>query len=411
MIESGLSILRRTSLVAWLGTLTLLIAAVPIVDGIFAARPPTEPAFEFMPPPPTAPPGARPEYREYALDPAGQPMVHSATIALLPADAPEGDGIRAWWYAGTREGARDVAIHTAHYSPDIDAWSPAREFLTRTHAADHLARHVKKLGNPVAFLAPDDRLWVFFVSVSLGGWATSAINYTVSADGGVTFGPIRRLTTSPFFNLSTLVRSPPVARRDGGLILPVYHEFVGKFAEIVTLDAEGRVRDKRRISRGRHALQPALVPTGPKETLVFLRNAGPQPRRVLQASSQDAGRTFTRPRPTNLPNPDSAVAGGLLATGHVALLYNPSATTRNALSLAVASAADDWEQWTKLHDFEQAPPASGRHFAYPAWLQDRQGRYHAVWSHQRQHIRHVMINQTWINARHRRLETSGGEQE
>lgn len=395
MLKAPMKAWARSLAPALLGTLALVFAAVPIMERLSA--PPVAQAFEFPSPPPlpaVAPPDARPVYREHALDAGGQPMVHSATLALVP----DGNDLLAWWYAGTREGARDVALHTARWDAAADTWSPAREMLTRARAAAGLGRHLKKLGNPVAFLAPDDRLWLFFVSVSVGGWAGSAINYTISRDGGATFGPIRRLTTSPFLNISTLVRSPPVALRGGALALPVYHEFLGKFAEVLFLDPDGRVRDKRRISWGRDALQPVLVPTGAKEALVFMRHAGPQPRRVLRARTHNAGRTFTRPRPTTLPNPDAAVAGGLVANGAIALIYNPSSTARNALSLATASPDDDYERWTRLHDFERAPQDSGRHFAYPAWLRDRQGRFHAVWSHQRRHIRHVMFNQAWIDA-------------
>ncbi|WP_206323709.1 exo-alpha-sialidase, partial [Pseudomonas viridiflava] len=92
-------------------------------------------------------------------------------------------------------------------------------------------KYIRKLGNPVIALAPDKRLWLFYVSVSVGGWAGSTVNAMVSSDMGANWSPPRQLVTSPFLNISTLVRAAPVFHADGSIGLPVYHEFLGKFAE------------------------------------------------------------------------------------------------------------------------------------------------------------------------------------
>lgn len=385
---------------ALLGTFALLFAAAPLPGYLFA--PSAALVFEFEKHPPPASPGSPIEYRDHALDAAGQAMVHSATLTLLPG----GDDIRAYWFGGTREGAGDVAIYTARYSTDVDAWSTAQRVVTREDVAKHLGRHIRKLGNPVAFLDVSERLWLFFVSVSIGGWAGSAVNYMVSDDGGETFGAIRRLTTSPFFNVSTLVRGSPVAMQDGTMAIPVYHEFLGKFAELAIIDGAGRVRDKRRITWGRDALQPVLVPTSPVDAVVFMRNADPESPRVLRADTRDAGRSFTPPRATILPNPNSAVAATMLPGREIALLYNPSTEGRNVLSLATAAEINDWQGWMRWHDFEYAPPRTHRRFSYPVWLRDRRGRLHAAWTHDRAHIRHVMFNQAWLSAMRREPESS-----
>ena len=41
--------------------------------------------------------------------------------------------------------------------------------------------------------------------------------------------------TSPFVNVSTLVRSNPFRYADGSIGLPAYHEFIGKFAELIRI--------------------------------------------------------------------------------------------------------------------------------------------------------------------------------
>ncbi|RZA23762.1 MAG: hypothetical protein EOP02_14485, partial [Proteobacteria bacterium] len=182
-------------------------------------------------------------------------FVHSSSVTAMP-----DGGLMAVWFAGSREGAADVQVRTARFDPRTDEWGAEQVLATRESTRDGTQRYIRKLGNPVIALGPDNRLWMFYVSVSVGGWATSAINLMVSDDLGSSWSAPRQLVTSPFFNISTLVRAAPVFHADGSIGLPVYHEFMGKFAEYLYLSAEGEVVDKFRISRGKHSLQPTIVP-------------------------------------------------------------------------------------------------------------------------------------------------------
>ena len=145
-----------------------------------------------------------------------------------------------------------------------------------------LNRHVRKIGNPIVYRHPDGRLWLFFVTVSVGGWAGSSISLAESADNGETWSRARRLVTSPFFNLSTLVKGSAFRYADGTIGLPVYHEFLGKFGEMLRIGSDGRILDKTRFTSGRHALQPEIaVPSARRRAVGMLRYAGDAPRRVL----------------------------------------------------------------------------------------------------------------------------------
>jgi len=53
-------------------------------------------------------------------------------------------------------------------------------------------------------------------------WQSSSQPST-SSDGGLFWTPSRRLTLSPFFNVSELVRNRPVRLANGGWLVPVYH--------------------------------------------------------------------------------------------------------------------------------------------------------------------------------------------
>src|SRR5690606_7393355 len=182
-------------------------------------------------------------------------FVHSSAVAALP-----DGGLMSVWFAGTREGAADVQIRGARYDAQTGEWGEEMVLATRESTRDGIQKYIRKLGNPVIVMTPDNRLWLFYVSVSLGGWAGSAINATYSDDLGTNWSTPRQLVTSPFLNISTLVRSAPVVHADGSIGLPVYHEFLGKFSEYLYLDRDGQVIDKFRISHGTDNLQPTVVP-------------------------------------------------------------------------------------------------------------------------------------------------------
>ena len=211
--------------VGWLRW-SLLAAAIAVFAGLYLRilTAPTPAGFALPKAATPVAPAAAPFYRSQLLPNSTTRSVHSATAAEI-----SGGRLRAFWYGGSREGASDVAIYTSVFSPLERTWSPERVLVTRESAQRHLQRYVRKLGNPAVGRDRSGRLWLFFVSVSVGGWAASAINLMVSEDEGETWSPPRRLVTSPFFNISTLVRGSPLQFADGTIGLPVYHEMAGKF--------------------------------------------------------------------------------------------------------------------------------------------------------------------------------------
>jgi predicted neuraminidase len=317
--------------------------------------------------------------------------VHCATAVEL-ADK----RLRAFWWGGTREGARDVAIYTSVLDPETNKWSAEKPTITRASTQKHLRRYIKKLGNLVAILDPDGRLWMFYVSVSVGGWSGSAINLVTSDDGGETWSPPRRLITTPFLNLSTLVKGPPLLLQDGRLALPVYHEFIGLFSELLRLDAKGRVIHKSRLTRGARSQQPVIVPRPPSEALALMRYRGPPPRRILSASTGDAGYHWSHPIKTSLPNPDAAIACIRLEGGALLLAFNNSETERNDLSLATST--DEGDTWRLIHQVEMPapPPEESHESSYPYLMRSSNGDFHLLYTWSRTRIKHVRFNHAWL---------------
>ena len=322
------------------------------------------------------------------------PSVHSATAVELS------DGrLRAFWYGGSREGAQDVAIYSAVFNPRQGQWSEERIVASREDTGKDLRRYIRKLGNPVASLDGTGRLWLFYVSVSVGGWSGSAVNVKISEDEGQSFGNAIRLMTSPFLNISTLVRGPAFQYADGTLALPVYHEFLGKFSELLRLDPEGRVLGKTRLSWGRSSLQPVVVPTSSSDAVALLRRGGTSPPRILSTFTHDAGRLWSRPASSPLPNPDAAVSAIRATDGSLLLVFNDSEQDRSNLSLAVSD--DGGRSWNVVHRFDAPQPLpSGQaaRFAYPWLVQTSDETFHLLYTWDRSRIVHLRFDREWLGS-------------
>ena len=276
--------------------------------------------------PPQLSPNGRFRFDAQFVSSAPGQAVHAASIVELR------DGrLRAVWFSGSREGAGDVTIQTAVMDAASLRWGPESTLFDRAKIERGLWRYVKKLGNPVIARAPDGSLGLWMVNVSLGGWAGSAITWARSVDEGVSWSEPRRLVTSPFLNISTLVKGAPVALVDGQIELPVYHEFVTKFAEVLRIDSKGKVVDKIRIPGSQTNLQPVLLVGGPDTAQVYMRSG--QSATVMASATRDAGTNWSATHATSWPNPDSALAGLVTPTGMQWLALNPTPAGRGILAL------------------------------------------------------------------------------
>jgi predicted neuraminidase len=368
-------------------------------------------------------------------------QVHASSLIELK------DGrVRAFWFSGSREGASDVTVNSAVFDPARDEWSAEKIVASRSSTQRALHRYVSKLGNPVAGRAADGTLRLFYVTVSLGGWAGSSITTMTSNDEGATWSAPQRLITSPFINISTLVKGTPFLYADGTMGLPVYHEFISKFAEILRLDATGKVIDKQRLARaGQGTLQPVVLVKNPNEALALTRYAGKDnPHLARSISTADGGRHWGAVEKSSFPNPDAALSGIALADGRLLAVLNHQEQGRDSLSLMLS--ADGGRNWKEVHRLEemrvlrdkkldeaqclhivqgllqnsdarlaQAPAATlneyvdsakvrvragggcGFEFSYPYLIQARNGDFHLSYTWNRVFIKHVTFDQTWLN--------------
>ena len=362
-------------------------------------------------------------------------QVHAASAIELK------DGrIRSYWFSGSREGAHDVEIHEATFDPSSASWSAEKTVITREQTQQYLHRYISKLGNPVIARTADGNLRLFFVTVSLGGWAGSSITSMYSTDEGATWNAPKRLVTSPFFNISTLIKGTPFLYQDGTLGLPVYHEFISKFGELLRLDSRGNVIDKQRLSAGGNgSLQPIVFIKNEQQAQVLMRYAGDEkPFHALTVSTQDAGQHWSATEKSSMRNSDSALTGVSLDNGQLLAVFNDLEHGRETLSLMISKdGGEHWQEIKRLEDqlaaSQQADLAhyqqtittlisetdartaekmadavtstqhtacSDNHcryeFSYPYLIQTQRGDFHLVYTWNRTLIKHVSFNRAWL---------------
>ena len=249
------------------------------------------------------------------------------------------------------------------------------------------------LGNTIENPSQPDTLLA--TVVSLGGWAMASI-------AKVRLGPhlpeqAQKLALSPILNRSHLVKSPMVRFADGDMALPVYFEMGNAFSEIARLDPQGRVRAKVRIPQAFRAIQPMVVPLSDSSALALMRNFDPASDRLLASWTEDGGRTWSRARPLDLPNPNAPVAALRLSDGRLLMAYNNHATRADTMMLALSTdAGRSWQDIRLLEDHGADADSAVR---YPMMHRLASGEILLVYSHSaKRGIRALLFNEAWVDA-------------
>lgn len=379
-------------------TISICLAVCFIYGLIFLRRPVM--VGGFHPPPFAAIGGMHPGKSDQPLfSEEFLPAVPNSNITHVASMCELSDGaLLAVWYAGPSELDRDVAIYSSIRAPGERSWSDPRVLVDRAQASGELKRFVRKVGNAVIWSDRDGRVYLLYVS-AIGGWSSSTINLKISKDDAKTWGPSIRLSLSPFCNFSELVRNQPVALAGGGFMVPVYHESIGKFPEILWLLPDSRIAGgfdvyKTRIDGSRGFLQPSLVTLDSHSALAFLRNSsGPE---LGVSFSGNAGLSWGTPEYAGLPNPNSGICAIRIPGERLLMVFNDGSIPgiRDNLRLAVSDLKG--KNWTRIAGLEDAAYQS---FAYPFIIRDRDGIYHVVYTYNRNRIKHLTFNGAWMEDR------------
>ncbi|EAT10934.1 exo-alpha-sialidase [Bermanella marisrubri] len=355
----------------------------------------SEPSFYF--PEQVSAEADQPKLIETTATDGGTASVHSATAIEL-----DNGNLLAMWYGGTREGHTDVSLYKAVFDQSKQAWIGHEKVLDRYDISQQLNRYIKKVGNPVLVKHPAGPVVLFYVTVSLGGWATSQVNMAVSYDDGQSWHSSKRLVTSPFINISTLVKNDAVIYQDGTIGITGYHELFGEFSEMIRVNLQGEVINKYRITDGDYTIQPTVIVQDPDHAVALIRDSSRHTEKVHYSKTSDGGKTWSDYEKLAVDNPNSAVYGFKDNKDRLWMLFNEATRQvefpRNTMALAVST--DNGKTWTTKHYFENPGKDLNLNatYGYPWVTVTTSGDYHVFYTRDRESIVHHQFNQAWLEA-------------
>ena len=304
---------------------------------------------------------------EFIYETAPFPECHASTLAETK------EGIIAAWFGGTEEGNRDVGIWTAHLTKD--GWSKPVEVATGKQADGK--QH--PCWNPVLFQMPTGPLVLFYkVGPSPSTWWGMRIE---SSDGGQTWSEPTRLPR----DIAGPIKNKPELLPDGTLLCGSSTEDHGWRVHMEMTNDAGRTWERTGVlcdGKTVQAIQPTILKHGDKlQILCRARNAG----KVLSATSEDAGKTWSPLTPIDLPNPNSGIDAVTLKDGRHLLVYNHTPRGRSPLNVAIS---EDGKSWQAAAVLESEPGE----YSYPAVIQTADGLVHITYTWKRKKVRHVTLD-------------------
>ncbi len=305
---------------------------------------------------------------EFIFDVLPTRACHAATISETKSGA-----LVAAWFGGTAESKPDVGIWFSRL--EGGQWRKPRE------VANGNPDGVKRFAcyNPVLFQPKKGPLMLFY-KVGTGPQTWWGMMKTSVDDGDHWSNPTR--LPSGYFGP---IKNHPLELPGGQILCPSSSEDHGwrvHFESTTDLGntwtTSGTLNDPMKIG----AIQPSILRIG----AFGLRAIGrTQQGAIFAIDSKDLGDTWGAMRLLDLPNPNAGTDAIGLKDGRYLLVFNDSTTHRTPLAVAISADGEHWDRQLTLEN------AKGE-FSYPTVIQTADGLVHVVYTWQRTHIRHVVLD-------------------
>lgn len=300
---------------------------------------------------------------------------HASSLVELP-----GNRIMATWFAGTHESHPDVSIQTARL--ENGTWS--KPATVANGVVNDTLRY--PTWNPVLFQPSANKLALFYkVGVNPRTW-WGEVKY--SYDNGTTWSPAEKLPEG----FLGPIKNKPVLLNDGRILYPSSTESEDEKTWQIHLETtDTLLQNWSKISIDNDtfgAIQPSIL-FYPDNRLQLLARS--RQNYILEAWSDDNGKSWSKLEKTALPNPNSGSDAVTLSNGWQLLVYNPMPAGkdwwngRNKLSVALSK---DGKTWTTAVQLEDQPDGE---FSYPAVIQTADDLVHITYTANRKNIQHVLL--------------------
>ncbi|GAA3413273.1 sialidase family protein [Paenibacillus hodogayensis] len=300
---------------------------------------------------------------------------HASTLIALP----NGDLVAAW-FAGTREGADDVAIWSSRRTDG--GWTPPVK-VADEEGEPHW--------NPVLFREADGKVWLFYkVGKAIRSWRTM---YLLSEDDGITWSVPHILVEGDSGGRGP-VKNKPIVLQDGTWVAPASLELDiwEAFADLshdngMTWAASERISLQQSEAeasdvpvkpvepvvsesplslvaetslQGKGVIQPTLWESEPGKVHMLLRSSTGL---ICRSDSADSGKTWSAAYTTGLPNNNSGIDLVRMDGGALALVYNPVGQNWGKRTpIVISLSRDNGVTWGETLVLEDAPGE----YSYPA---------------------------------------------
>lgn len=299
--------------------------------------------------------GYRVEQHEYVFaDERPFQSCHASTLVVLP----NGDIVAAW-FAGSVEGADDIAIWCSRRG--ANGWCAPYKIADEENVP---------LWNPVLFADSDGTVILYYkVGKEIPRWKTYV---QTSQDGGVTWTNPRELVENDESGGRGPVKNKLIVLRDGTWAAPASAEgdLWDAFADLSVDGGATWSRSEwvplRRADRsalkisdsedafvppvpitsfeGKGVIQPTLWESAPGVVHMLLRSSAGY---VYRSDSRDGGRTWSVGYPTELPNNNSGLDLTALDDGTLFVIYNPVKGNWAARTpLVIRMSRDNGSSWS-----------------------------------------------------------------
>jgi len=212
-----------------------------------------------------------------------------------------------------------------------------------------------------------------------------------------------------FSRMGWMTRVHPVMWKERRMIVPLYSD--GYDISLMALSDDGGQTwraSRPLVSLG--GVQPSLAKRRDGSLVALMRDNGPPPQRVLQATSADGGETWSDVTDSDIPNPGSGLEVIVLKSGRWALVNNDTEQGRHRLSVWLSD--DDGRTWPWRRTIEDVPPGPEADTAgYPSLIQSRDLSLHLTYTFTRkgpqvpqddqgrplrETIRHAIFDEAWV---------------
>lgn len=366
---------------------------------------------------------------------------HSSSVVELPG----GDLLVVWYNGSGERTADDVKLEGSRWNKQTGKWS--ERFLVADVPGFPDC-------NPIVWLDPQQRLWLFWPTIIANEWHTGLLQYRVTRDypaagkpvrwedgGAILFEPhnfeptvrgvlgpqltaatdakavqylteiIRRAGDKYFRRMGWMPRNhpifiPPNSRLPKGrYLLPLYSDGYD-FSLVAYSDDEGRTWQGSQPMVGGGAVQPSVVRSKDGTLVSYFRDNGPPPKRVLVSESKDDGLTWTPPSDSEIFNSGTSVDVIALQSGEWMMVNNDTERGRHSLALSISDDEGKTWKWTRHIELDtRSEKASSFH--YPSLIQAADGQLHLTYSlflnhipagEPRKSIKHARFNVEWVKA-------------